>query len=130
MNVKKCKYMCFTRLYPTNGFYTMNGAIVDLVNSFNELGTIFNYKLDFRNHIISTASKVKCILDFIKRWAKEFSDPYVIKQLFTNLVIPILEYESVIWNPLYAVHSDKIESVQKQGSNHGCRRYRTKINET
>ena len=45
LNVKKWKYMCFTRLFATNGFYTMNCA--ELVNSFNDLGIIFDYNLDF-----------------------------------------------------------------------------------
>ena len=44
--------------------------------------------------------------------AKELFDSYVTKQLFNTLVRPILEYESVIWDPQYAVHCDKIESVQ------------------
>ena len=29
----------------------MNGAVLELVNSFIELGIIFDCKLDFRNHI-------------------------------------------------------------------------------
>ena len=45
---------------------------------------------------------------------EEFSAPYFTKQLFTTLVCPILEYGSVIWDPQYAVHSDKIESIQIQ----------------
>ena len=47
--------------------------LLELVKSFNELGIIFNCKLDFRNHIISKAT-------FIKRWDKESSHPYVTKQ--------------------------------------------------
>ena len=94
--VKKCKCTCFIRSSLTNGFYTMNGAVLELVNSFNVLGIIFDCKLDFRNHITSIVSKATCILVFIKLWSKEFSDPYVTKQLFTTLVRPILEYESVI----------------------------------
>ena len=34
--------------------------------------------------------------------------------MFTTLVRPNLEYGSVIWDHQYAVHCDKIESVQKQ----------------
>ena len=82
--------------------YTMNGAVLELVNSFNDLRIIFDCKLDFRNHITSIVSKTTCILGFIKQWAKEFSDPYVTKQLFTTLIDPILDITiwSVIWNPM------------------------------
>ena len=92
----------------------MNGAVLELVNSFNDLEIIFDCKLDFRNHITTTVNKATCILGLIKQWAKEFSDPYVIKQLFTTLVRPILEYGPIIWDPQYPVHCDKIESVQIQ----------------
>ena len=56
LKVKKFKYMCFTRSSPTNGFYKMNGDVLELVNSFNDLGIIFDRKLVFRNHITSTVS--------------------------------------------------------------------------
>ena len=45
---------------------------------------------------------------------KEFVDPYVSKQLYVSLVRPILEYGSVVWDPQYEIHINKIESVQKQ----------------
>ena len=51
LNVKKFKYMCFTRLSATNGFYTMKGAVLELVNCFNDLGIFFNCKLDFKLHV-------------------------------------------------------------------------------
>ena len=74
--------MCFSRSSATKEFYTMNGAVLELVNSFSDLGIIFNCKLDFRNHITPTVSKGACILGFIKRWAKDFSDSYVTNQFF------------------------------------------------
>ena len=49
--------MFLTRSSPTNCFYTMNGAVFELVNPFNYLGVMFDCKLDFRNHITSTLSK-------------------------------------------------------------------------
>ena len=112
LNIKNCKYMGFTRSSPSKGFYTMKGTVLELVNSFKDLEIIFDCKLVFRNHITSTVSKATCILVFIKRWAKKFSDTYITKQLFTTLICPILEYESVIWHTQYAKYSDKIESVQ------------------
>ena len=66
--------MCSTRSFPTNEFHAMNDAVLELVNSFNDLEIIFDC---FRNDMTSTVSKAKCILGFIKRWAKEFYDRYV-----------------------------------------------------
>jgi len=52
------------------------------------------------------------MLAFIKRWSKEFYDPYVTKTLFISLVRPILEYCASVWSPQYGVHIDRIKSVQ------------------
>lgn len=114
LNVKKCKYMIFTRSLPINGQYVMNNVALDLVDSFNDLGVLLDRKLDFISHISLTVNKATGVLGFIKRWAKEFSDPYTTKQLFTSLVRPILEYGSAVWDPQYHVHSNKVESVQKK----------------
>jgi hypothetical protein len=54
------------------------------------------------------------MLGFIKRWAKEFDDPYVTKSLYTSLVRPNLEYASQVWSPFYQSHINRIESIQKQ----------------
>ena len=97
--------MCFTRSSPTNSFYTMNITALQLVNSFNDLGLIFNCKLNFRNHITLIVNKTTCILRFIKRWAKKFSNSYVTKPLFTTLVRPTLDYGSVIWHSQHGVHT-------------------------
>jgi len=56
------------------------------------------------------------VLGFIKRWSKEFDEPYTTKLLFTSLVRPILEYCCSVWSPQYQVHIDRIESVQKKAT--------------
>lgn len=114
LNTNKCKYMVFTRSFPINGLYEMNNLRLEMVETFNDLGILLDKHLDFRDHISKTINKAKGVLGFIKRWAKEFSDPYTTKQLYTTLVRPILEFGSVIWDPFYNVHSNSIESVQKQ----------------
>lgn len=114
LNINKCKYMVFCRKTPLNGEYTINNTFLQLVESFNDLGILLDRKLDFRAHISATVNKASAMLGYIKRWSKEFSDPYTTKTLFTTLVRPILEYGSVVWDPQYSVHIKSIESVQKQ----------------
>lgn len=52
------------------------------------------------------------MLGFVKRWSKEFSNPYVTKALYVTFVRPILEYASQVWSPYHKVHSKRIEAVQ------------------
>ena len=114
LNCSKCKIMSFARkpIYSHN--YFLGQQPLNRVEWFNDLGILLDVKLSFNQHIEVMISKAKSMLGFVKRWSKEFADPYITKRLYVALVRPILEYGSVIWNPHYAVYADKIESVQKQ----------------
>ena len=114
LNLKKCKIMRFTRNMPVDANYFLGDYQLQLVDTFSDLGILLDAELNFGLHVTSIINKARCTLGFIKRWSKEFNDPYVTKNLYTSLVRPILEYGSVIWDPLYQTHSNAIESVQKQ----------------
>lgn len=114
LNLKKCKYMRFVRKNPIPAHYVFELHQLEMVDKFLDLGILLDSKLNFISHITMTANKARGVLGFMKRWAREFNDPYATKSLYTSLVRPILEYGSVIWDPIYKKHSDAIESVQKQ----------------
>ena len=84
LNVKKCKYMIFSRTNPNIATYTLNDDVLEQVDTFNDLGILLDRKLDFRSHIYNTVNKAMGIFGFIKRWSKEFNDPYTTKKLFTT----------------------------------------------
>ena len=114
LNLRKCKHMMFYRRSPVLCRYKINEYELESVDEFLDLGVLLDCKLSFNSHVIQIVNKAKGVLGFLKRWGKEFNDPYVSKHLFTSLVRPILEYASVVWDPQYEVHVKKIESVQKQ----------------
>lgn len=114
LNLGKCKHMSFARSNFSAYRYWLSGEILEVVESIIDLGILMDRKLEFKAHILTMVNKAYGVLGFMKRWAKEFSDPYTTKQLFISLVRPILEYGSVVWDPQYNVYIDKIESVQKQ----------------
>ena len=114
LNCSKCKVMSFTRrnLAPTS--YFIGTSLLERVHLFKDLGILLDSKLRYAEHINLTVNKAYGVLALIKRWAKEFNDPYTTKLLFTSLVRPILEYGSLLWNPSYNIYANKLESVQKQ----------------
>lgn len=114
LNHKKCNSMCFFRRSHLKVDYVLNGHTLNKVDAVSDLGIFLDAKLNFVQHISLTVNKARSVLGFIKRWAKEFNDPYITKQLYTSLVRPILEYGSIIWDPTYNVHINTVESVQKQ----------------
>lgn len=114
LNLRKCKCMVFSRGGVISSTYVINSCPLETVTTFLDLGVLLDMKLSFIDHISMMIGKARAVLGFVKRWAREFIDPYITRLLYISLVRPILEYASIIWNPYYRCHSDSIESVQKQ----------------
>lgn len=124
LNVGKCAIMTFSRQHsPTKLSYKLNDETVSRVDSFKDLGVYFDPKLNFKLHFNYIINKANSMLGFIKRWSKEFSDPYILKSLFTCLVRPNLEYASQVWNPYYDIHIRRIESIQRNFIRYALRQF-------
>jgi len=114
LNVKKCALMSYSkRLNPILNSYVLDNEIINRVSKFNDFGVLLDEKLTFELHFNRILNKANSMLGFVKRWAKEFDDPYVIKSLYISLVRPNLEYASQIWSPYYICHIKRIEAIQK-----------------
>lgn len=125
LNIKKCKTLTISRrVTPEVQTYLINSIPVDRVETFFDLGVYIDVKVNFNKHLDYIISKAMSRLGFIRRWSKEFYDPYVIKSLYCSLVRPILEYCSEVWCPRYTTHIARIESVQKQFLLYALRRLR------
>lgn len=114
LNLSKCKKLSYYRSSGLNFDYFISSHKVENVSSFLDLGVLLDHRLRFDLHINSCINKARSLLGFIKRWAKEFDDPYLTKRLFVSLVRPGLEYASVVWCPYNSCYIDRIESIQKQ----------------
>jgi len=75
--------MTIFRVSPHYSTYTLSGCALDRIMHADELGVYMDPKLKFSDHITTMANKARCVLAFIKRWSKEFDDPYVTKTWFT-----------------------------------------------
>lgn len=125
LNVKKTKKISFFRgNNPIQFIYTLSGSIIESVTEIRDLGVIINQKMTFNNHINHIVSKAKSRLAWIKRYSKEFDDPWIIKRLFETFVRPIVEYASPVWAPEYQIHNDRIESIQKQFLKFALRKFK------
>lgn len=94
--------------------YSLENRFIERVHEIKDLGIIMNNKMTFNNHIEYAISKAKSRLTWIKRYSREFDDPWAIKRLYETFVLPLVEYGSVIWSPTAQTQSNKIESIQKQ----------------
>ncbi|XP_055381340.1 uncharacterized protein LOC129611940 [Condylostylus longicornis] len=124
LNVSKCSVVSYTRRSVTiTSNYVLNKANLNRVSSIKDLGVVFDEKLTFRQHYNAVISKANSVLGFVKRYTKEFNDPYVIKTLFVALVRPHLEYASQVWSPSYRDHVNRLEAVQKNFLRYALRNF-------
>lgn len=115
LNISKCFHISFGRRFNMlNSIYYINNQQLLNVDSILDLGVVFDNKLTFQLHIDFIMPKAYSMLAFVKRNSKEFTNPYTRKLLYVTFVRSKLEYGSIIWNPLYDVHSSRIERLQKK----------------
>jgi len=115
LNVNKTKSVIYHRGSLKHDFdYTIDSKKIERVKVIKDLGVILDEKLNFEAHIELITAKARSLLGWIKRFGREFEDPWTIKRLFFTFVIPVIEYASQIWTPHTAEKIARIESIQKQ----------------
>lgn len=115
LNVSKCYVCSFTRKpNPIIYDYTLKNSMVTRVSHVKDLGVTFDSKLIFDVHIESIVKRAAKALGFICRISSDFKNIKTIKILFCSLVRSHLEYASQVWNPMYGVYINRIESIQRR----------------
>lgn len=94
--------------------YHITNHVLSKVDRVIDLGVVFDSKMTFKSHIDYILPKAYSILAFIKRNSKNFTDPYTRKLLYVSFVRSRLDYASMVWNPFYKTHCDRIERLQRK----------------
>ena len=111
LNIKKRKHMIFFGHSIIDTFHCIENAVLDNVKTILDLCVLLDHRFKFRKNISMIVNKAFGILGYMKRWSKEFVDPYPTKIFFISIVWPILENCFIILF-YYAVHTKRIGSVQ------------------
>jgi hypothetical protein len=115
LNIEKCSIMTFSRtLSPISNNYKIGDVLLSRKESVDDLGILFDKGLSFVDHINSITSTAFKNLGYIHRNCKSFRDIACWKLLFFAFVRSKLEYGSLIWYPIYKVHINRVESVQRR----------------
>lgn len=115
VNEKKCKLISFYRIRSPNlAEYNMGRSTLERVHSIVDLGVTIDCKMEFNQHVSISVAKSYAMLGFLRRNAAGFTDVRVLKTLYFSLVRSVLEYAVPVWAPYYAVHQQKIESIQRR----------------
>ncbi|KAL9705438.1 hypothetical protein quinque_008956 [Culex quinquefasciatus] len=99
---------------PNLAEYNMGRSTLERVHSIVDLGVTIDCKMEFNQHVSISVAKSYAMLGFLRRNAAGFTDVRVLKTLYFSLVRSVLEYAVPVWAPYYAVHQQKIESIQRR----------------
>jgi hypothetical protein len=112
LNIAKCLYSRFGLANKPLFDYNLSGVKLTQVPAINDLGVLFDTKLNFSDHCHKTAAKGFARANMLLKCFYS-NDRSLQCKLFTTFVRPILEYNSPIWSPHHAKDIFAIERVQK-----------------
>ena len=115
-NESKCEVMHVSRkgspLSPIIPI-TLNGSVLETVDTFQYLGLLISSDLSWTNHIENICSKARKLLGLLYRRYYRFSDQNTLLQLYTSLVRPHFEYAAPVWDPHLQRNIQLLERTQK-----------------
>ncbi|XP_018801336.1 PREDICTED: uncharacterized protein LOC108976582 [Bactrocera latifrons] len=106
----KCAVVSYSRSHSNIATsYKLNGHNLQEVPDIKDLGIIIDSK-----HIDKITLEAFKDLGLITRTGKDFRNPYTLICLYRQLVLPILEYGTVVWSPHTDVSFNRLEEVQNK----------------
>ena len=114
-NLKKCFTVNYTKnKNPMNNNLALNNKVLENVSSIKDLGILFQYDLDFNNHIESVILKSLKKVNYLKFKCKAIWNISLLTQLYNALVKSSLMYGSIIWSPCNNNTIYELEKVQNK----------------
>ena len=96
-NVSKCGVLTASlKQQPVLFTYNFCGSPLSRLDLVNDLGVLFDPKLQFLHHITTVRSRAMQMLGMLYRFIN-INDPKALKLYFTSIVLPIIEYCSPVW---------------------------------
>lgn len=95
----------------SSDYTTPSGSIIEVKQDVKDLGVYMSSDCSFAKQINTTIEKAKSQISWILRSFKT-RDRTAMMTLYKSLVIPILEYCSVLWSPTIVGHIQSLENVQ------------------
>lgn len=115
LNLKKCNSITFSKKKNLINFeYTINKNVLTKVDEIKDLGLILDAQWTFRSHYENLINDTNRMLGFITRTCKDFRNPRSLLTLYYSYIHSKLSFASIIWNPHYNIHIQRLESIQKK----------------
>lgn len=115
INISKCHVLSIRSKSKTNtsNQYLLDGVLLKNVSSATDLGVNIDTNLSFKLHISTLITKaLQRVGIFFRGFSSRRLD--IVRKTFTTYIRPLLEYNSIVWNPSHKYLIDKLENVQRQ----------------
>jgi hypothetical protein len=113
ININKCAVLSLsTKAQPASRNYFIDGILISQQDSYVYLGITISKNLSFDAHISDIVSKARQRVSILFRGFLS-RNTSTMRQAFITYIRPILEYNSIIWNPSQKYLIDSIEHVQR-----------------
>ena len=113
----KCNMMQITkkRVKKIHASYTLEGTVLENVESIKYLGVTMTNDLQWNTHISNICTKANQTLGFLRR--NLYSCPQEVKEAaHKGLVRPVMEYSGSIWDPSGIGLQNELEKIQNRAA--------------
>ena len=114
LNDKKFEGMRFgpnKEIKTETSYTTPTGKFIEMKETVKDLGVLMSDDCTFTTHIANVIDKAKNITSWILRTFRT-REPKPMMLLFKMLILPILEYCSVLWSPADVGNIQKLDGIQ------------------
>ena len=114
INPSKCHVLSISQrsLETSPRLYKLGGTFIDINNYLVDLGVTVTSDLSYKIHINNiVASAYRRIGTLFRGFSSR--DPLFLRRAFITYIRPLLEYNSIVWNPSEIYLIDLLESVQR-----------------
>ena len=120
LNVSKCDLLCISnKRTPIKPSYHINNYNLHWVSYVKYLGVFVDSKLSWNYHVSHVSAKVAKVLNLLRRHMYTCQSSFKHKA-FRALVLLILDYASVVWNPHTHKNVSTLEKIQNRGARWVC----------
>ena len=113
-NVSKCRVVHYGKKNPKCE-YELNQVKIQSTKEQNDLGVLFEEDMSFSKHIAKNTNKAYSTLGIIHKTFSYKSIP-IMKDLFTGLIRPHVEYAVHTWSPYMRKDVERVERVQRRAT--------------
>lgn len=130
INVKKTVVMHVTKKHNVLlHHYSLNNNILARVSFYKYLGVFFQENLSWNMHVDHVCQKAMRRLFQLKR--KLWDSTYDARlTAYKTLILPIIDYACIVWDPYLICHKKRLQSVQRKAARFICKDFRTTTSAT